>query len=741
MLSYGIICAKILAVCCILHWEYSLINPINIVHQITLNFLRPLSLSLAVCHFGIVVPLKAASVESSIIAERHIVSNPKEVQVIEHMWIPVADGVRLSAKIWMPVDAYENPVPAILEYLPYRKREGTRKRDQQNHIPIAEAGYACIRVDIRGSGESEGVYTDEYTDEELQDGYAVIAWLAEQPWCSGEVGMMGISWGGMNAMQIAAMRPPALKAIVTLGATDDRYATDVHYLGGALLKDNISWSGAMFGFNALPPDPEIVGDAWYDMWQARMEANRPWALDWIRHQRRDEFWQRGSISDDYSQVECAVYAISGWGDNYSESIPRLLAGLRSPRKGLIGPWAHQYPHHGKPGPAIGFLQETLRWWDYWLKGIDNGIMDEPMYRVWMMGGQLAKDLGQPRPGRWVAEATWPSPRIETKRYYLNVDGLLAETNGEVTPLTIASSQSTGMTQGLLVHGGANAAYPKDQAEDDTESLVFLSQPLEENVEIMGAAVVQLTLSSDQPIALVAVRLNDVSPDGNSTRVQQGVLNLNRSKDMSETILLVPGETYTVRVEIDDVAQTFPKGHRMAVSISTSNFPLVWPSPKPVTLTIQSGLSFLELPERPFDPTDAQLADFEKPIWGEGEQKETIKKGPGFIYETYTDEKTGRVVSRTVYNYGLGTYPATGIISGYPSEILHSVDPADPLSAEYTSNDVAIWKKGDIDIKVQSRHRLTADLTDFFFEAELEAFNHGVSVFQRSWKETIPRDGI
>ncbi len=312
-----------------------------------------------------------------------IVAVPMILRDIEHFWIPLPDGTRLAARMWLPEGSEDSPVPAILEYIPYRKRDGTRGRDENLHVPVAEAGYAVIRVDLRGTGDSEGVYHDEYLPQELQDGCDVIAWIADQPWCDGKVGIIGKSWGGFNGLQLAALQPPALKAIISVGSTDDRYATDVHYYGGCLTKDNLDWSAYMFALNGMPPDPELVGEDWRAMWLARLEANRPWAIPWMEHQRRDEYWRHGSVCEEFSKIEIPCFLVNGWGDNYSEAIPRMLAGLSCPRKGLIGPWAHVYPHDGGPGPEIGFLQECLRWWDHWLKGSDTGIMDEPMLRAWM----------------------------------------------------------------------------------------------------------------------------------------------------------------------------------------------------------------------------------------------------------------------------------------------------------------------------------------------------------------------
>ena len=308
---------------------------------------------------------------------------PRAARVIEHTAIPLKDGTRLAARIWLPDDAEQNPVPAILEYLPYRKRDGTYERDSLTHPWLAGHGYAGVRVDIRGSGESEGLLSDEYAQQEQDDALEIIAWLAAQPWCNGAVGMMGISWGGFNGLQVAARQPPALKAIVTICSTDDRYADDVHYMGGAKLNAGFGWAAFFFGAMCHPPDPALVGDRWREMWLKRL-ANVPLFLElWMRHQRRDAYWRHGSVCEDFSAIRCPVYAVGGWTDGYTNAIPRLLERLAVPRKGLIGPWAHAYPHFALPGPQIGFLQDMLRWWDRWLKGVETGVMDEPMLRAWM----------------------------------------------------------------------------------------------------------------------------------------------------------------------------------------------------------------------------------------------------------------------------------------------------------------------------------------------------------------------
>ena len=278
------------------------------------------------------------------------------------------DGCRLAARIWLPENAEQQPVPAILEYIPYRKNDGTALRDSLYHPYFAGHGYAAMRVDMRGSGDSEGVMLDEYLQQELDDAVSVIAWLAQQPWCDGSVGMMGKSWGGFNSLQVAALQPRELKAIITVCSSDDRYADDVHYKGGCVLTtDMLGWSTTMLAWNARPPDPDVLGENWRKSWLERLEQTPLLVRQWLNHPHRDDYWKHGSIREDFSKVQCAVYAVGGWADPYSNAIPRMLSGLTCPRKALIGPWAHEYPQRALPGPQIGFVQECLRWWDYWLK--------------------------------------------------------------------------------------------------------------------------------------------------------------------------------------------------------------------------------------------------------------------------------------------------------------------------------------------------------------------------------------
>ncbi len=669
---------------------------------------------------------------------------PRPVKVIENEWIPLPDGRRLAARIWLPVDAERAPVPALLEYLPYRKRDFMRSRDGPMHHYFAGHGYASVRVDIRGAGDSDGVTLDEYTKEEHDDATAVIAWLAAQPWCTGAAGMFGISWGGFNSLQVAARAPEALKAIITLCAADDRYADDAHYMGGCLLNENLIWGTAFLMFNALPPDPEIVGERWRKMWRERLKSSVLFPAHWLRHQRRDDYWKHGSVCEDYAAIRCPVYAIGGWADAYSNAVPRLLERLSVPRKGLIGPWSHSFPHNSVPGPSIGFLQEALRWWDYWLKGIGTGIMDEPMFRAWMQESVPPQGQYEIRPGRWVAERAWPSPRIERRRLALDAAGFLVPRGAAEKRLEIRSPPTTGITSGDWCAFGRAGEMPTDQRADDACSLIFDSAPLDARVEILGAPIVRLVFDSARPVAQVVVRLNDVFPDGTSARVTYGVLNLTHRKGHESPAPLVPGERYETVVRLNDIAHAFPTGHRIRIAIATSSWPLVWPAPEQATLGVHTGASMLDLPIRPPDPADSQLEPFAPPEEGPGESAQVLH--PSTLQRTIErDLPTGDVVYR-IFNEG-GEFDGAALVhfeeidlqAGFAFCQSYRIGETDPLSAAAQVTARATLRRKRWAPELRSRVELRATKEDFIVTAQLTASEGNDEIFTRTWDETIRRD--
>jgi putative CocE/NonD family hydrolase len=669
---------------------------------------------------------------------------PRRVRVVENAWIPLPDGTRLAARLWLPEDAEAHPVPAVLEYLPYRKRDFMRARDEPMHHYIAGHGYASVRVDIRGSGDSDGLLADEYSQIEHDDAAAVIEWLARQPWCTGAVGMFGISWGGFNALQVAARQPAALKAIITLCAADDRYADDAHYMGGCLLNENLVWGTVFFMYQMLPPDPEIVGARWREMWRQRLEHSVLFPARWLRHQRRDDFWKHGSVCEDYSRVRCPVYAVGGWADAYSNAVPRLLAGLSVPRKGLVGPWAHLYPQQGVPGPAIGFLQETLRWWDHWLKGIDTGIMAEPAYRVWMQASVPPQPQYVERPGRWVAEIQWPSPRIAERVLALDAGGFLVDGDAADARLAIASPPTTGMTSGSWCAFGSDGEMPIDQRPDDGRALVFDSAPLEEGLEILGAPTLDLAFDSDQPVAQAIVRLNDVFPDGTSARVTYGVLNLTHRDSHETPTPLEPGQRSTARIRLNHIAHSFAPGNRLRIAISTASWPILWPAPAPVTLGVHAGASRLTLPVRPPRAEDAALRPFDGPESGPGQPRSVLR--PATLRRTFErDLPSGEIVYR-IFNDG-GEFDGAALVkfedidleAGFALLQRFRIGETDSLSARAELVAHTLLRRGRWAAELRGRVAMRATAEDFIVTARITAESGGETVFERAWNEVIPRD--
>jgi len=675
---------------------------------------------------------------------------PRPIREIEQLWIPLPDGQRLSARVFLPVDAEDDPVPAIVEYNPYRKRDLTAVNNEPFHGYLAGHGYAGVRLEIRGSGESDGILRDEYLPQELGDGVDAIAWLARQSWCSGRVGMIGNSWSGFNSLQIAALRPPQLGAIVTSCSTDDRYADDMHYMGGCLLADTLDW-GAMFqALLALPPDPALVGDRWREMWTGRM-ADLSFPIEsWLRHQRRDAFWRHGSVAEDLSRIAVPVLAVGGWLDGYSNAIPRLLAGLAVPRRAVIGPWAHAYPHLGVPGSTYDFLADVVRWFDHWLKDVDNGAMDAPMLRAWMGEALPAQPFYDTAPGRWVGEDTWPSPRIESQRWSLAGDRLTPsiepspDANGmrEDPPRSWASPRITGLAGGEWCPygtGGRGPEFPGDQREDDGRSLTWDSEPLGERIEILGAPVASLDLAVDRPFAFVALRLCDVAPDGASTRVTFGVLNLTHRDGHAHPKPMDPGVRTTVRVQLNDTAYSFRAGHRLRIALSTDYWPMVWPSPEPVTITVHGGASTLTLPVRPPRPEDATLPDLGEPTWGPPAVTTELRAG-SWGRDIVTDVMLGETTVTNVVEGALVRLERTGralALTGFDRVSVRD----DPLSARALSRRRFELVRDGSTIRVAAELGLSCTATDFLLTVGMTAEEDDALAWSRDWDATIPRDHV
>jgi putative CocE/NonD family hydrolase len=639
--------------------------------------------------------------------------------------IPLSDGITLSARVWFPQGA--GPVPVILEYLPYRKRDGTAARDAGTHPFMAGHGYVCVRVDMRGCGESEGLFEDEYSPQELADGVEVVNWLAAQEWCSGAVGMMGISWGGFNGLQIAALAPEPLKAVVSICSTVDRYGDDIHYKGGVMLGENPGWAATALSWFSVPPDPALVGEAWRDIWLERLENTPFLAERWVSRQLRDEYWAHGSVCEDYSSIKAVVLSVGGWHDGYRNTIAHLVENLDAPVKGIVGPWNHKYPHIGVPGPQIDFLGEMLRWWDHWLKGIDRGVEDDPAYRVYVMDSVKPEVSFDARPGRWIG---LEQPKGAGERVWALSGEALADTAGPVSRsvgTNVACGQGTGE---YFPFGFGPGELPDDQSADDAMSLCFDGAALSEDLEIVGAARVALRIASDQPRAQVAVRLCDLRPDGTSALIAHGFLNLRHRGGHDRVVDMPLYKSVDVEVVLDQAAYRIPAGHRLRVAISPSYFPFAWPEEEEVTLSIEAGVLTVpvlegEGAEVPFDAAKgAEPIEFKR--YSERvETKETSCVGGVWRQEIVGDD-------------GLVENPQTGLKTAQKVHEVFEITERDPSSARARFGWERSFGRGDWMVNTRSHVALSSTDGAFVVEARLEAFEGDEVVFSRDWRAVVPK---
>ncbi|MGB3148912.1 MAG: CocE/NonD family hydrolase [Paracoccaceae bacterium] len=653
-----------------------------------------------------------------------------DVSEIPDLAIMLADGTRLSARVWMPKGA--GPFPAVLEYLPYRKRDGTVVRDALTHPWFASHGYVCLRVDMRGNGDSEGLMEDEYTPQELTDAVEVINWIAAQGWSNGNVGMMGISWGGFNGLQVAALQPEPLKAIITLCSTVDRYADDIHYKGGCLLNENLGWGATMWAYSSRPPDPALRQN-WFEMWKERLEAEPFLPELWLRHQRRDAYWKHGSVCEDYSAIKAAVLAIGGWGDAYKNAVPELVENISAPVKGIVGPWVHKYPHFAVPEPRIGFLQEALRWWDRWLKDAETGVEDDPAVRLYLMDGVRPATWYAERPGRWIAEPAWPAPGVAWQDLPLG-DGVLGKAGAFVT--AVKSPADCGMEGGEYCAIWLGPEMPGDQRRDDAMSACFDSAPMAE-CDIVGAPTVTLRLSADKPVAQIAVRLNHVHPDGASTRITWGVLNLTHRHSHETPEPLVPGEEVEVTVSLDHIAYRLPEGHRLRLAVSSAYWPMIWPAPEAATLTLSAGR--LALPLRTLRAT-ADEVTFPPPITAPALARREIR-AESHLRKTEIDRQTGEVILRIEDDFGEYENLEHGGIAGSIAREIWKIHPDDPLSATGSAHWTEVVERNGARLTTQTRCKMWSDSANIHLEAELEAFEGTKSILTKTFEFVVARDNI
>jgi putative CocE/NonD family hydrolase len=651
---------------------------------------------------------------------------PVGVREIEHVWVQLPDGVRLAMQLWLPDQAA--PAPVVLEAIPYRKRDSTRPYSRYWGRELARCGIAYARLDARGSGDSEGLLVDEYLPQEQHDCAEAIAWLASQPWCNGAVGMRGVSWGGFITLQTAALAPPSLKAAMCFCASDRRYTDDAHYVGGSFALTGLKWATSMKLVQAGPPDPETFGADWERAWRDRLEAAPAIAARWLSHQREDDFWRQGSAAEDYGALRCPLYLVGGWADPYNEAIPRLLANLRAPAKGLIGPWGHGYPAPATPGPGLVWIAEEARWWRHWLIGDETGVMEGPRLWTYMPEAAPAQAAPGPIPGRWVAAPDWP-PAAESLVLGLAPERLVS---GPSEPGRIEIRSDAGV--GLATPEWCPFAVPQysqDQSDDDARSMVFELQ-LADAVEILGAPTLRLRLAASAPIARIAARLCEATEDGRSHLITYGVLNLTHRTSHAEPSPLSPGRFFEVDLPLYVTARRVRPGSRLRLALSESLWPLIWPSPEPVTVTIDLAASSLTLPLRRAGAVDPPF-----PIPLAETPPKSGRGGPEILRQIGPDES---MTFDEVWPPSATTITDTGTtVERSGTNVAASLDPADPTSGRWRAWQTVRYRRDDWDCALEAEVELTATAAIFHIRERLAARRGADLIFEHEEEADIPRD--
>lgn len=674
-------------------------------------------------------------------------SGPRyESEVRWDVRIPVRDGLELSANLWLPVataGAGQERFPVILEMIPYGKDNWRRNADTARGEWLAARGFALCRLDVRGTGSSPGVALDEYTEAETQDGYDAVEWLAAQPWCTGSVGMWGISYGGFTAIQVAKLRPPHLRAILPMYATDDRYRDDVHIRGGCVTaSEKCQYAISQLGMNAMPPHPPFRGDGWREEWLVRLEQTPPWLMAWIREQADGPYWRRGSLAPDYGALDCAVFQVAGWTDAYPDAAFRIqercvdAASVRT----LVGNWVHSYPDDAYPGPNLDWLREMVRFFDRYLKDVDNGWEHEPAL-VWYEREYAEPEPFPPSwPGRWRAGAAVPVPGTVAHELRLG-PGTLGQAPGEdqVDPLP---HRATVGTSGALSWGagGSPNGLARDLRPDELRGLTYTSEPLADGLSVIGQPEAILHLTASMPVVTCVVRLSEVSPAGVSSLVATGVLNLtHRLSDVDPAPMPTRAlATEEVRIPLRVSGYRFSPGHRIRLTVLTSYWPVLWPSPLPGEIRVHHGpaaASRLLLPVLPDDVVTPDVPEYRTDPVVMRDVGSYEEDAPEWRIE---EDILRGTVAVTIFDGGGSTQEDGSRLYSSERLVLTASD-TDPAHARLESDVVYRWAGFGTQADISARGLIASDEGVFDVTVTLDVRLDGEPFFGRTWNERIPRN--
>jgi uncharacterized protein len=647
---------------------------------------------------------------------------------LQKVWIPMKDGLRLAATLYMPDGAKpDEKFPALLEYLPYRKDDGTAAEDYGRHSYFARRGYVGVRVDIRGFGASEGSPLErEYSEQEQIDGEQVIAWLARQPWSNGNVGMFGISWGGFTALQMAMRHAPGLKAILAVDATAELFHDDVHYVDGIAHIDEFELNMDMAeGWTGAPDytlDERVLGPRF---------DSPPWSLLYLKHQRDGPFW-RDRVRP-LKDITIPSFLIGGLLDGYRDNVPDMLMQSGGQVKGIVGPWNHTFPNDARPGPQIEWRNEAVRWFDHWLKGLNTGVEHDPRLIIYMQHWHAPDPSLENVPGEWRREDIWPPKDSHPSTLFLQANHTLTDSPSQAETHRLKYVPSVGVEAGFWW-----GELLSDVRPVDAFSLVYDSVPLPADVAILGRPHALLQASASAPLADWFARLSDVAADGTVTQITGAGINGTQRDSMTEPRDLEPGEIYPLDIEMHLTAWVFPKGHRIRVAVSNALWPMVLPTPYSMITSLKLGGndgSRLVLPIVPVHGETAPKFSAPEPTEESSDVKTEGFPWPG-EWTVDRDEARHKTAVHWKGKEG-GKYP-WGAETDFEN-LTYNVDDAHPEACSVQGEAETIFALHNRTLTWRGHLSVTTDQKNFYYKYTRELLKDGTLFKSKTWQETIPRD--
>jgi predicted acyl esterase len=642
-------------------------------------------------------------------------------ELVKNVLIPMSDGVTLAADLYRP--RTQEPVPTLLSIYPYRKDDSIGPGLEAPLRTMARAGYACLLVDVRGTGNSGGNTTNFVDPRERRDYYEVVEWTAAQPWCDGNVGAWGMSYGSESALLMAAERPPHLRAIAGFHGVEDKWS-DLFFVGGRLSVGPFvaAWGPAMAGSNFMPPGYRDPEGRWLSVWREHLEGNVPWLVTAF------DLASAGEVSPEpftktISQIETPVYLWSGWHDVSTKEMIEAYRCITAPKKLTVGPWMHEFPDEAGTG-RLDHLRELRRWFDYWLRGVDTGIMDEPQVWIWVYGADT-----------WAHELDFPSPEVEERHFYLDAENRLSLSapSGEQSGIDSCVYDATAGAYGdLRSPSGLGVGQAMDQRLDEIKGLVYTSAPLQEGLEICGVPQASIQYAGTTPNPLLVVKLTDVAPSGASTLITSGWLDLERSREYPSSWGEVSQDGCTVRLNLIPTAYQLQAGHRLRVFVSGSDFPRSLPSCGPGDVAVRWGNerpSSVRLPVR-LARTEAMELPFLSP-----EEALATPHLPAPLYRIEHDPAQGTVRVR------LGSAQSLGIDGGegpatatWEYESAVTASQRQPCEPSAHAKGRIVWEGGNERIELETTMAFRPTGLDLCVNITLNGAPYWEKVWTRQWPQ-------